>query len=109
MERDQEAVAVTFDAGLCIGCGSCVPVCPERVVRVEKMTNVSRLAQGRRTVYQDSEVRCEACRAPVASGAMLTRIAGMLAAEDAGTLSFITRYCVACRDSLIAGRSAAPE
>ncbi len=109
MERDEQGRALTFDAGLCIGCGSCAPVCPERVVRVEKMTDIPRLAQGRRTVYRDSEVLCEACRAPVASGAMLKRIGGMLAAEDAGTLSYITRYCVACRNSLITGRSAAPE
>lgn len=30
-------------------------------------------------------------------------------AEDAGTLSFITRYCVSCRDSLVEGRSSAPK
>lgn len=100
MHRDQEKVALTYDPGLCIGCESCVPVCPERVVSVEKVTDLSRLAQGRVTLHEDSEIRCEACGAPVAPGAMLKRIAGMLGPEDAGTLSFITRYCNSCRGSL---------
>jgi ferredoxin len=103
MERDQEGVALTFDAGLCIGCEACVPACPERVVRVEKVTDLSNIAQGKRILHRDSEVRCEGCGAPVAPGAMLRRIAGMLGPEDAGTLSFITRYCASCRGSEMTG------
>ena len=109
MERDQEAVTLTFDAGLCIGCESCIPVCPERVVGVEKVTDLSRLAQGKHTLHRDTEVRCESCGAPVAPGAMLKRIAGMLGPEDAGTLAFITRYCTACRGSMMSGETPAPE
>ncbi len=99
MERDQEGVSLTYDPGLCISCESCAPICPERVVRVEKVTDLSQIAQGRRTLHRDTEVRCEACGAPVAPGAMLKRIAGMLGPEDASTLSFITRYCHSCRGS----------
>jgi ferredoxin len=109
MESDGELRELKFDAGLCIGCEACAPVCPEKVVRVEKVTDLSRLSQGKITVYRDSEVRCEACGAPVAPGAMLERIAGMLGTEDAGSLSFITRYCTSCRSSFMSGGRPAPE
>jgi len=109
LERDGELRELTFDAGLCIGCEVCAPVCPEKVVRVEKMTDIPRLAQGKLTLHRDSEVLCEACRAPVAPGAMLKRIAGMLGPEDAGTLSFITRYCNSCRGTLMFGGGPPPE
>lgn len=100
MERDQDSVALNFDPGLCVACEACVPACPERVVRVEKVTDLSHLAHGKHTLHRDTEIRCEACGAPVAPGAMLKRIAGMLGPEDAGTLSFITRYCVTCRGNV---------
>ncbi|HLE81131.1 MAG TPA: hypothetical protein VJA25_07550 [Dehalococcoidia bacterium] len=58
--------------------------------------------------YRDRDTRCEACGAPVAPGAMLQRIAGMLGAEDASTLSFISRYCVSCRGSVIGSRAPSP-
>jgi len=109
MERDEEGRALTFDAGLCIGCEACAPVCPEKVVRVEKVTDLSRLAQGKHTLHLDSQIRCEACGAPVAPGAMLSRIAGMLGSEDSGTLSFITRYCTSCRGTLMFGGGPPPE
>ncbi|MFQ5990009.1 MAG: 4Fe-4S dicluster domain-containing protein [Candidatus Methylomirabilales bacterium] len=103
MESDEDMRELTFDAGLCIGCEACVPVCPERVVRVEKVTDLSRLARGKLTLHRGSETRCQACGAAVAPGAMLERIAGMLGAEDSGTLSFISRYCTSCRGTLMLG------
>ncbi|MFQ5882205.1 MAG: 4Fe-4S binding protein [Candidatus Methylomirabilales bacterium] len=109
MRRDEEGRALTFDTGLCIACEACVPVCPEKVLRVEKVTDLSRLAQGKLTVYRESEIRCEACGAPVAAGAMLGRIAELLGTGDAGIFSFVTRYCVSCRGSLISGRRPIPD
>ncbi len=109
MEREEQARALTFEAGLCIGCEACVPICPERVVRVEKVTDLLRIAHEKRTLHVDREVRCEACGGPVAPGAMLSRIAGMLGDEGSDTVSFISRYCVTCRGSLMFGGRPAPE
>jgi ferredoxin len=74
VQRDTEGLSLIFDASLCIGCQACAPICPERVVRVEKVTDLSLLAQGRLTVYRDSEVLCKACGATVAPRAMLAKI-----------------------------------
>jgi ferredoxin len=101
MQRDAEGVTLDFDGGLCIGCEGCAPVCPERVVQIEKVTNLSRLAQGRFTLYRDSEVRCQACGAPIAPGAMLKKITALLGSHPA--VPAITRYCLSCRGVLTPG------
>jgi Fe-S-cluster-containing hydrogenase component 2 len=105
MHKGEAETELAFDASRCIGCASCTPVCPEKVIRVEKMTDLSRLAAGKLPLYRDRETRCEACGASVAPRAMLERIAGMLTADDGSTLSVISRYCVWCRGPLIAGRA----
>ena len=49
------------------------------------VTDLRRLSQGTLTRYRESKVRCEACAAPVASDAMLRRIAVLLGSGDAAT------------------------
>ena len=92
-------VSLCFDARLCIGCGECAPVCPERVVRIEKVTDLRCLAEGKRVLHRDREVRCLTCGAAVAPRAMLERIRGLLGTDPA--LSAIPRYCADCRGTLL--------
>ncbi|MFQ5849567.1 MAG: 4Fe-4S binding protein [Candidatus Binatia bacterium] len=101
IERDAEGVALTFDAGLCIGCEACVPVCPEHAVRVEKVANLSRLALGEVTVHRATEVRCEKCGGPVAPAEMLRKITVLLGSDSA--VSTVTRYCLSCRGVMLPG------
>ncbi|MEE9197210.1 MAG: 4Fe-4S dicluster domain-containing protein [bacterium] len=98
LERDEEAVSISFDARACIGCEACVPVCPETVVRVEKVTDLRRLSQGRHVLYQGSEARCVKCGAPVAPRAMLDRLGDLLGGD--AVFSAISRYCLECRKTL---------
>jgi hypothetical protein len=67
-------------------------------VRVERVTDLQRLAQGRHGLYQDSEVRCKKCGAPVAPRAMLERIGALLGSDRA--MSAIASYCLTCRGIL---------
>ena len=99
LQREDGAVSLSFDARLCIGCEECVPACPEVVVRAQKVTDRQALSAGKRTLFRDSEVRCEKCGAPVASREMLGRISAILGKDPA--LSVITRYCLTCRGSLL--------
>jgi ferredoxin len=101
VQRDTESMSLIFDATLCIGCQACASICPERVVRVEKVTDLSLLAQGRFTLYRDSEVRCQTCGAPIAPGAMLKKITALLGSHPA--VPAITRYCLSCRGVLTPG------
>lgn len=100
LEREGDEVSLRFDARLCVGCEGCAPVCPERVVRVEARTDLGRLAEGRRVLYRDREIRCVRCGGAVASRAMLERMRGLLGRTDPA-LAAITRYCVDCRGTLL--------
>lgn len=102
VQRDSEGVALNFDPGLCIGCEACVPVCPERVVRVEKVTDLSRLAQGKVTLHRGSEVLCEKVGSPVASDEMIKKITALLGSDP--TVSTITRFCLSCRGVALSGQ-----
>jgi len=101
IQRDETEVALTFVPGLCSGCEECVPVCRERVERVERVTDLRRLSQETLTLYRDSKIRCEARGAPVAPDAMLRRIAVLLGSGDAATFSLISRYCISCRGAVV--------
>lgn len=98
VHREGDSVSLGFDPSRCVGCEECVPICPERVVHVDKATDLDRLSRGERTLYRDSEARCQRCGSPVAPRAMLDRIAALLG--DAPALATISRYCLACRGTL---------
>lgn len=98
--REGNTVSLSFDARLCTGCELCVPRCPEEgrtVLRVRRSVDVHQLAQGRSIIYTDQKLRCHACGAPVASTALLARIAELLGNDYAALDGTIARYCSDCR------------
>ncbi|MBI4233101.1 MAG: 4Fe-4S binding protein [Chloroflexi bacterium] len=98
--RDGEEVALTFDSCRCISCGQCVSVCPEAgngAIRLARVTDMASLRGGRAALHQDREKRCIACGAPIATAAMLARIAQVLGSDYAGMSASLEQYCPACR------------
>jgi len=95
-----DGLSLTFDAALCTACGQCLPRCPEarhQVLRLQRVTDLEHLSQGRTPVYQDTNVRCQNCGTPIASGTMLKRMEAMLGKENGPVLDVATRYCPNCR------------
>jgi ferredoxin len=105
--RDGGTIAIGFDAALCTGCGLCVPRCPEAergVLQVHPEVDLRRLAVGREVVYRDQATGCVACGAPIASTAMMARLAELLGDDYAALAGTIARYCLDCR-----GRVSSPR
>ena len=99
-DQRSDGVDLSFDPTLCTACERCVAVCPEvasDAIRLDRTTDRSRLAQGRRTVCSDIETRCVSCGGPVAPLAMLRRIASLLGEEEADLAEEMSRYCLSCR------------
>ena len=98
--RDDGDVVLTLDGSTCIACGQCIKVCPEAdagAIRLDRATDLAHLIRGQTTVYRDKEARCERCGAPIASIAMLNRIASMAGEELSPLMVQISRYCPDCR------------
>ncbi|MFN7085601.1 MAG: 4Fe-4S binding protein [Burkholderiales bacterium] len=94
-EHDGTDVAIAFDGTRCIGCGVCAPACPEKVVHVERKTDLAVLAQGRQTLHREQTVRCERCGGMVITRALAGRLQAILG--DDPVLPALTRYCETCR------------
>lgn len=92
-------MALEFDASLCSGCNNCAALCPESragAITMTRTTNVSRLSAGPDVLIEDTEVRCNACGAPVASRRMLERLAAILEAAGHGA-RVIEPLCDDCK------------
>jgi ferredoxin/coenzyme F420-reducing hydrogenase delta subunit len=100
LEQEDGGPSLTFDAALCTACGQCLPRCPEaenRVLHLQRITDLQYLSQGRILLHRDRDWRCEACGVPIASEMMLRRIKAILGEGSAPALRVITRYCPDCR------------
>jgi ferredoxin len=96
--RDGDGVVLAFDPCFCTGCGQCVSLCPEKAagaIAVTPTTDLRRLASGTEVAFQDREVCCQRCGAPIAARRTLQRIASLLGDEYNPQL--IERLCPNCR------------
>ena len=91
---------VMFDAALCTGCFQCVPACPELengAIRVERRIDTDALRTGPQPLAESTTSQCELCGAPIASSAMLGRIAQLLGSEHGAAAQYLERRCLNCR------------
>lgn len=98
LESEPGGVLLRFDPRRCLACGACGPACPERVVQLDRVTDLGRLREGSRVLHRDSQPRCERCGGPVAPRTLLDRMRALLGTDPA--LTTITRYCTRCRGLL---------
>lgn len=91
-------LTLRFDPRRCVACGQCVPACPERergAIKVHAVTDTTLLNIGTRTAARDAIARCRRCGAPVASQAMLRRVADLLG--SAFRPEVMAERCADCR------------
>jgi ferredoxin len=96
--EEEENTTLTFRAASCVACGGCEPVCSENVVRVDRATRLSALAEERHVLFQDSSPRCVSCGEPIMPQAMLDRLKKSL--KDHPSFEIISKYCMECRKTL---------
>jgi len=102
-DMGDEGTALTFDAATCVACGQCLPKCPEAkhgAISLSRRTDLWRISEGRKLIYQENTPLCIACGAPIAPSKMIKRIEELLGGERAATTSILTRYCLTCRSTL---------
>jgi ferredoxin len=96
------SVSLSFDAALCTACGQCLPKCPEATsgtITLNRRTDIGRIDQGRRTIYQEGTASCVTCGTAIAPHKMIQRIEALLGSPFAATMPFLAQYCSACRST----------
>jgi len=107
--EDDGALSLDFDAALCTSCEQCLGWCPEaaeQAIRIEQVTDLSALAQGRVTLLEDTEVKCERCGGVIGPTAMLRRVEHLLTRSgdaNEATIASIARRCPSCRVAGVSG------
>ncbi len=109
LRSEDGRVAITFDPALCTGCAQCDRWCPEQAILIDRVTDLQLLSGGKVTLFEEREVRCEACGNVIGPAAMLRRIEALLYPNgdaNSSIMAAITRRCPSCR--AIGGRPAGP-
>ena len=80
--EEADSFRMLFRHSLCVACGQCVQVCPEKCLKLERTLQVAGLNQPAALLFEDKVVRCVRCGRPVGTRAMLDSIRAKL--NDAG-------------------------
>jgi ferredoxin len=96
LDRGEGDLTITFDPALCTACGQCAQRCPEPgALTVLVALDDREIAHGRRPLVTHEVRRCVKCSAPVATVAVIDRLAEALG--DDAAFGQISSVCLDCR------------
>jgi len=81
-------------AALCVGCESCVVVCPEKALRMERGATLDEHFFNRRILAESEPMICSRCGKPFGSRKSYERVMAILAAKEA----FDAEHFACCED-----------
>lgn len=77
-QENLQTSRLLFDHASCVACFSCVEVCPEKVIRVERALDLGLLRKGPVRLAEDRIVSCQRCGKPIAPSRMLQKVRPLL-------------------------------
>ncbi len=96
LQADEESLSLTYNGGLCVGCGVCVQVCPESVLDMTTNSVVSLPFLQRKVIAQAEAARCKGCGTIFGTRKSLDRVLEILSSREAVNLEHF-EYCSTCR------------
>lgn len=96
LQTDEDNLSLQYSAGNCVGCGICVGVCPERVLRMDKAPAINSSFFKKQVLAQSEPASCKGCGKVFGSRKSLDRVMQILAAKEAVNSEHF-EYCGACR------------
>ena len=71
---ETDTYQLLFKHDVCIACGRCVEVCPEKCLHLERILEVDKIGSPAIVLFEDMIVRCSQCGSPIASKAMIDKL-----------------------------------
>ncbi|MFC1754785.1 4Fe-4S binding protein [Thermoproteota archaeon] len=59
--ESNQGVELNFRYGLCVGCGACTYICPEKALGIEKTIDLSQLTLKHKTIMEKKYLLCKSC------------------------------------------------
>ncbi len=110
-----ERPALTFQEDLCVQCGLCQAICPERVITLEPRLDFAAWGAGAKVLKEEEPFHCIACAKPFGVRSTIERIAAklenkhwMFSGEQAKRISII-KMCEDCRVEVVVNESFDPH
>lgn len=96
LQADRQNHSLTYLAGHCVGCGVCVSVCPENVLRLQTADKVDQHYLQRREMARAEPVLCKACGKEFGTRKSLDKVMQILASRESVNTDHF-EYCADCR------------
>jgi ferredoxin len=96
LRADEESLALIYTAGLCVGCGVCVQVCPEKVLALADGSSVKERFFKGDVLAQAEPAVCRKCGKVFGSRKSLDRVLQILSSSETVNTDHF-EYCGTCR------------
>jgi ferredoxin len=96
LKADQENFSLVHESGLCVGCGVCVKVCPEKVLSMDEKYTVDANFFRKQILAQADPVKCKECGKVFGTRKSLDRVMQILSARETVNTDHF-EYCSSCR------------
>jgi formate hydrogenlyase subunit 6/NADH:ubiquinone oxidoreductase subunit I len=100
--ENENTCQLLFHHYLCTACGSCVEICPERCLRVERTLDLESLNRPAEVLFEDEIVTCAECRAPFTTRATINSVRSKLGMAADETASYL-ELCPGCKAGIRSG------
>ncbi len=96
LKADQDNFSLVYESGLCVGCGVCMAVCPEKVLSVNEKFTVNTQFFKKQILAQAEPVKCKECGKVFGTRKSLDRVMQILSARELVNTDHF-EYCSTCR------------
>jgi len=80
LSEESDTFSLLFKHGICVACGQCVDICPEKCLHVERLLEVEKIDE-QSVLFEDEIARCSRCGGAIGPRVMIDKLQASLTAS----------------------------